>query len=406
VAERSGQAESAPVTLGGARLPNARRGPVELGGLTLSEPPTLRVDSKGVVMQANAAAAAMVGATDPDRLGGVALRDLFTGQEPDLRLRRMDGSELPVRVVQTPIPNTGLHSIVLVDVSDLAAAAAELREERRRLTDVQHVAGIASWEFDPATGKTVWSDSHYEILGIERGSVEPGAQAVLDIVHPDDVEMVREYWSNHQFSGEPIDIEYRIVRPDGAVRWIRDRAFPVRDARGHVYRITGIATDVTEFDRDGLVYEKNGVRVIAFEVDHGDVIKPCYGYRFEYDGRVAVFSSDTRYNQNVIKYGAGADLLVHEVASARPELMKEAYIQRIIGHHTTPYDCGRVFAQTRPKLAAFTHVVQIASPQVPPPTLEELKAEVRRTYDGEFIVGEDLMSFEIGATVTVKRLMP
>ena len=72
-----------------------------------------------------------------------------------------------------------------------------------------------------------------------------------------------------------------------------------------------------------------------------------YGYRFEYGGRVAVFSSDTRYNHNVIKYGAGADLLVHEVASARPELMKEAY-QRIIGHHTTPRKAGLVFAQTKP----------------------------------------------------------
>ena len=135
-----------------------------------------------------------------------------------------------------------------------------------------------------------------------------------------------------------------------------------------------------------MVYEKNGVKVIAFEVDHGDVIKPCYGYRIEYGGRVAVFSSDTRYNLNVIKHGKGADLLVHEVAMARPELMKEAYIQRIIGHHTTPYDCGRVFAQTRPKLAAFTHVVQLASPQVPPPTLDETgrrgPADLRRPARG------------------------
>jgi ribonuclease Z len=91
---------------------------------------------------------------------------------------------------------------------------------------------------------------------------------------------------------------------------------------------------------------------------------------------------------------------------ARPELMKEAYIQRIIGHHTTPYDCGRVFAQTRPKLAAFTHVVQLASIAVPPPTLDELVAEVRQTYDGPLEVGEDLMSFEIGDMVTLKRLMP
>ena len=102
VAERSGQGGSTPVALGGAR--NARRGPVELGGLTLPEPPTLRVDPKGVVMQANAQAAAMIGVPDPDRLGGVALSALLVGDEADLRLRRLDGTELPVRVVQTPVP--------------------------------------------------------------------------------------------------------------------------------------------------------------------------------------------------------------------------------------------------------------------------------------------------------------
>jgi len=66
------------------------------------------------------------------------------------------------------------------------------------------------------------------------------------------------------------------------------------------------------------------IRVIAFEVDHGDVIKPAYGYRIEYGGRSAVISGDTRYNEDVVKYGAGADLLIHEVAIARPELMSEA----------------------------------------------------------------------------------
>jgi len=148
------------------------------------------------------------------------------------------------------------------------------------------------------------------------------------------------------------------------------------------------------------------VKVVAFEVDHGDVIKPCYGYRFEYAGRVAVFSSDTRYNQNVIKYGAGADLLVHEVASARPELMQEAYVQRIIGHHTTPREAGLVFAQTKPKLAAFTHIVLVGSERIPPPTIDDVLTETRQTYTGPLAVGEDLMAFEVGETVTVRRHQP
>jgi ribonuclease Z len=239
-----------------------------------------------------------------------------------------------------------------------------------------------------------------------------------------DVQLLTHYHSDHT-SGVP-DVwltgwleshfgtrktPYRVIGPTGARMLIEnlERAYAldikIRLADEKLPP-SGIATDVSEFDRDGVVYEKNGVKVIAFEVDHGDVIKPCYGYRFDYRDRSAVISSDTRYNDNVIKYGTGCDLLVHEVASARPELMKEAYIQRIMAHHTTPYDCGRVFAQARPKLAAYTHVVRLASKAIAPPSIEDMIAETRLTYDGPLIMGEDLMAFDIGTNVTMRRLMP
>jgi ribonuclease Z len=165
------------------------------------------------------------------------------------------------------------------------------------------------------------------------------------------------------------------------------------------------AITVKEFDEDGTVYRAGDLRVNAFTVDHGEAIKPAYGYRIEYQGRVAVISGDTRYNTNVLRYGAGADVLIHEVAMARPELLGEAYIQRIVNHHTSPQEAGRVFAQTRPKLAAFTHLVMLASETVAEPTVEELIAATRETYAGPLEVGEDLMSFEIGETVTVRRLI-
>ena len=164
----------------------------------------------------------------------------------------------------------------------------------------------------------------------------------------------------------------------------------------------GVATAVAEFDRDGVVYETGGVKVTAFEVDHGDLIKPCYGYRVDYGGRSAVISSDTRYNENVIKYGKGCDLLVHEVAAVRPELLREAYIKRIIGHHILPRDAGRVFAQTRPKLAAYTHLVLLNDEKIPPLTLDDIVAETRETYSGPLQIGEDLMAFDIGKIITVR----
>jgi ribonuclease Z len=200
---------------------------------------------------------------------------------------------------------------------------------------------------------------------------------------------------------------FRVIGPTGAREFMEhlERAYAL-DIKIRIADekppASGIATDVTEFDRDGVVYEEGGVKVIAFEVDHGDVIKPCYGYRFEYAGRVAVLSSDTRYNANVIKYGVGADLLVHEVASARAELMQEAYIQRIVAHHTTPHEAGRVFTQTKPKLAAYTHLVLLGSETVPPPTVADVVAETRETYGGPLVAGEDLMSFEIGDIVSVR----
>jgi ribonuclease Z len=165
----------------------------------------------------------------------------------------------------------------------------------------------------------------------------------------------------------------------------------------------GIAFNTEEFADDGIVYERDGLRVAAFEVDHGDVIKPAYGYRVEYGGYCVVISGDTRYNENVVKHGTGADLLIHEVAAARPALMAEAYMQRIIGHHTTPREAGLVFSRANPRLAAYTHLVLPGSDAILPATVADVIAETRTTYKGPLEIGEDLMSFEIGPAITVRR---
>jgi ribonuclease Z len=164
-----------------------------------------------------------------------------------------------------------------------------------------------------------------------------------------------------------------------------------------------VAISAEEFAQDGIVYQAGGLCIRAFTVDHGDAIKPAYGYRVEYRDRVAVISGDTRYHENVLRWGERADLLIHEVAMAPRELLGDPVIQRIVNHHTSPHEAGLVFAQTRPKLAAFTHLVMLASNTVRPPSVEELVAATRQTYAGPLEIGEDLMSFEIADVVTVRR---
>jgi ribonuclease Z len=168
----------------------------------------------------------------------------------------------------------------------------------------------------------------------------------------------------------------------------------------------GIATVVEEFEKDGVVYDKDGVRVIAFTVDHGAAIKPAVGYRIEYKGRSVVISGDTRYDQNVIKYGTGVDLLIHEVCIVRPELLSNPYIQRVVDHHTSPREAGQVFSLAKPKLAVYSHLVFLGGSAVPPATVDDLVAGTRETYDGPLQVGVDLMSFEIGDAVIVSQPKP
>jgi ribonuclease Z len=184
----------------------------------------------------------------------------------------------------------------------------------------------------------------------------------------------------------------KAYRPDIDIR-IEDEKFARED----------VAITVKEFSRDGTVYECGKLRVTAFTVDHGDAIKPAYGSRIDYQDRVAVVSGDTRYNENVVRHATGCDLLIHEVAMAKPELLTEPHIQRIVNHHTSPQEAGSVFARARPKLAALTHLVMLASSTVDAPSIDQLVAATRETYDGPLEVGEDLMSFEISDTVTVRR---
>ncbi len=166
----------------------------------------------------------------------------------------------------------------------------------------------------------------------------------------------------------------------------------------------GIEIVAHEFDSDGVVYEKDGVKVTAFAVDHGALIKPAYGYRIDYDGRAVVISGDTRFDRNLIKAAKGADLIIHEVALASEELLNSSIqFQRIVAHHTTPEEAGIVFAEVNPKLAVYTHLVMLSSRHIPEAPLHTLITRTRTNYDGPLVIGEDLMSFIVDDTVSVSR---
>ncbi len=166
----------------------------------------------------------------------------------------------------------------------------------------------------------------------------------------------------------------------------------------------GIDVIAHEFETEGVVYEKDGVKVTAFNVDHGDLIKPAYGFRVDYDGRSVVISGDTRYDENLIAAAQGADLVLHEVVLASDELIaSSAQLARVVAHHTTPEQAGTVFSKIAPKLAVFTHLTLPNSRTVAAAPMSSVVSRTRTNYDGPLVVGEDLMSLLINDTITVIR---
>ena len=147
--------------------------------------------------------------------------------------------------------------------------------------------------------------------------------------------------------------------------------------------------------QEGIIYEKNGVKVIAFKVDHYPIV-PAFGYRVEYKGHSVVLSGDTRYSENLIKYARGADVLIHEVVIVPDTLNKTDPRYDIVAHHTSPQQASKVFNEVKPKLAVYSH---IANPFVR--NEQEVITQTKANYSGPVVLGEDLMTISIGDSVSV-----
>src|SRR5690606_25046005 len=120
-------------------------------------------------------------------------------------------------------------------------ALADSEERFRQLvTHIQQVFWINAYE-----GALLYVSPSYErVWGRPTAELYERRSSWRDALHPDDRERVASYMAEHR--GQEYEVTYRIVRPDGEVRWIHDRGFPVPDPTGRVYRLAGIADDITE----------------------------------------------------------------------------------------------------------------------------------------------------------------
>jgi PAS domain S-box-containing protein len=135
------------------------------------------------------------------------------------------------------------------DVTQQRQAQEALRASEERLRQITETINEVFWITTPDASQVMFVSKAFEDLwGLSRESVYRTPQLWLDSIHPEDRERVTEV-TYGILPTRAVDIEYRLVHPDGTVRWIRDRGFPVRDNDGTVQSLSGVAEDITERKR-------------------------------------------------------------------------------------------------------------------------------------------------------------
>jgi ribonuclease Z len=152
-----------------------------------------------------------------------------------------------------------------------------------------------------------------------------------------------------------------------------------------------------------LVFEADGLRILAFAVDHAPV-EPAYGYRIELGGRSVVVSGDTKKSANLARHARGADLLVHEALAARMIAPVTAFARAhgltrwakltsdVVDYHTTPVEAAELAREAGVRVLVLSHVV---------PPLANFVARrmflrgVGEAWDGEVVLGSDGMHFTL-----------
>ena len=125
---------------------------------------------------------------------------------------------------------------------------AVVRQSEERFRQLAESIREVFWMTSPDKTQMLYVSPGYELIwGRTCAELYNRPASWLEAIQPDDRERVRQA-ALAQHDGQ-YDVEYRITRPDGQMRWVRDRAFPVRDEQGRIFRIAGIAEDITERKR-------------------------------------------------------------------------------------------------------------------------------------------------------------
>jgi PAS domain S-box-containing protein len=272
-------------------------------------------DVEGQILEANEAFLRMVGYDREDLASGrmrwteltpaewrerdeqaiADLRRTDTVQPYEKEYFRKDGIRIPVLLGGARFEGSRNEGVAFVlDLSEQKQAEEALRRSKYYLSEGERLARTGSWGFDPAGFFNYWSPELFRIYGLDPAREAPSLQAYLDCIHPQDREFMSQLIREMVAKGLGCDVKKRIVRPDGAVRYIRCVGTPLLE-NGTLKTIVGTAMDVTEHEemtqelqrREAYLAEAQRLShtgSFGWRPDNGEIVWSDETYRiFEYN---------------------------------------------------------------------------------------------------------------------------
>jgi PAS domain S-box-containing protein len=176
-------------------------------------------------------------------LGELQRRRGASGYEREFQ--RPDGGRTPFIGAAALMPDGDTHVSIALDLSEKRRADAARAESEARLRLAVKASGTGIWDWNVVTGEVKWSEETFTIHGLASDEFRGTAEAFGELVHPDDLERVWATVSGAIAARTPYAAEFRIVRPDGVVRWVLNSGQAFYDGDGRPLRMLGTINDVT-----------------------------------------------------------------------------------------------------------------------------------------------------------------
>ncbi len=164
--------------------------------------------------------------------------------------RRQNGEEFPAEasVAKLQTKSGMLFTVVLKDITESQQAKLKLQSSKTLLARAEQIAKIGSWEYDHETNERSWSEELFNILGFDKNCYcsIPSCQEILARVHPKDLLLVKNTLRAGHGQGRAWEIIYRLLTPDGKVKYLESRGEPTVDSEGKVLRVLETIMDVSD----------------------------------------------------------------------------------------------------------------------------------------------------------------